>query len=86
MLTSKQLDDALALHPDGDRRNHMSVADWFRSRDIERDAERYRYLRDRAGNEIMRRLMDECRPDEWDKLIDSDRHCAQGKSGDDNGN
>jgi hypothetical protein len=37
---------------------------------IERDAERYRWLRDRAGNVIMLQLMAECRPDEWDRLVD----------------
>lgn len=41
---------------------------------FERDAERYRYLRDIAGNRVMKRLMAECRPDEWDKLVDADRH------------
>ena len=35
-----------------------------------REAERYRWLRDRAGNAIMLDLMAECRPDEWDKLVD----------------
>jgi len=40
---------------------------------IVRDAERYRYLRDNAGNEIMRKLMEECRPEEWDKLVDQER-------------
>ena len=34
------------------------------------DAARYRWLRDSAGNEIMRKLMKECRPEQWDKLVD----------------
>jgi hypothetical protein len=45
---------------------------------FERDAERYRFLRDQAGNSIMRRLMKECRPDEWDVLVDHERR-SQGK-------
>lgn len=35
-----------------------------------RDAERYRWLRDKAGNSIMRRLMDSAIPPEWDDMID----------------
>lgn len=46
---------------------------------IERDAERYRFLRDRAGNEIMHHLMAECRSDEWDRLVDEQRS-SLGKS------
>ena len=38
--------------------------------DAEKDAARYRWLRDKAGNEIMRKLMNECRSEHWDKLID----------------
>jgi hypothetical protein len=41
--------------------------------DQARDAARYRWLRDKAGNDIMRTLMMESRPDEWDKLVDRDR-------------
>jgi hypothetical protein len=42
------------------------------------DAERYRWLRDYAGNSIMRRLMKECRPDVWDKLVDEAREQDNG--------
>lgn len=42
------------------------------------DAERYRYLRDSAGNTIMRKLMKECRPDEWDKLVDEAKGAVNG--------
>jgi hypothetical protein len=34
------------------------------------DGARYRWLRDSAGNDIMRKLMKECRPEQWDKLVD----------------
>lgn len=37
-----------------------------------RDAARYRYLRDLAGNGIMRLLMKPSNPDQWDALIDHD--------------
>lgn len=35
------------------------------------DALRYRWLRDRAGNAIMRELMGLCRSSEWDASIDA---------------
>lgn len=35
-----------------------------------RDAERYRWLRDKAGNSIMRRLMGSAIPPKWDDMID----------------
>jgi hypothetical protein len=38
--------------------------------EAERDAARYRWLRDKAGNKVMRDLMDECRPDGWDRIVD----------------
>ena len=44
------------------------------------DAERYRWLRDYAGNEIMRDLMRECRPGEWDKLVDEARSGDNGSA------
>lgn len=37
------------------------------------DAARYRWLRDRAGNEILRNLMRQSRPGVWDELVDEDR-------------
>jgi hypothetical protein len=47
---------------------------------VERDAERYRWLRDRAGNKIMRRLMKESIAPEWDRIVDEDRRTV-GKPG-----
>lgn len=52
----------------------MGIGDMYKAQADERDAERYRYLRDIAGNKVMKQLMAECRPDEWDKLVDADRH------------
>jgi len=40
----------------------------------QRDAARYRWLRDSSGNDIMRKLMREPRSDGWDALIDRDMH------------
>ncbi len=51
----------------------MGIGDMLQAEQDAEDARRYRYLRDRAGNTIMRKLMDESRPDEWDKLVDRDR-------------
>lgn len=41
---------------------------------VRKDAARYRWLRDSAGNGVMKKLMKECRPDGWDALVDRDRH------------
>lgn len=41
--------------------------------ELEQDAARYRWLRDRAGNSIMNKLMDESRPEKWNELVDRDR-------------
>jgi hypothetical protein len=56
------------------------AGDWYRVThvdariaELEKDAERYRYLRDLAGNDILRLLMREARPDKWDALVDEDR-------------
>jgi hypothetical protein len=43
---------------------------------LRRDAARYRHLRDCAGNYIMHRLIDECRPGEWDRMVDEDMAAA----------
>lgn len=40
------------------------------------DAERYRWLRDRAGNAIMEELMKEFRPDHWDQKVDRAMACS----------
>lgn len=45
---------------------------------LRRDAERYRYLRDRAGNGIMDELEAECRPARWDEIIDEYRGVQMG--------
>lgn len=42
------------------------------------DAARYRWLRDSAGNGIMRKLMKECTPSGWDVLVDRDRSTRRG--------
>jgi len=42
----------------------------FQIKEAKRDVARYRWLRDKAGNDIMRDLMKECRPEQWDKLVD----------------
>lgn len=41
--------------------------------ELEQDAARYCWLRDRAGNSIMNKLMDESRPEKWNELVDRDR-------------
>jgi hypothetical protein len=38
--------------------------------ELRRDAERYRYLRDRAGNGILDELAAESRPRQWDAIVD----------------
>lgn len=43
------------------------------------DADRYRYLRDKAGNEILEALADEFRPAKWDKLVDEDMRSTSAK-------
>lgn len=45
--------------------------------ELEPDAERYRWLRDSSGNDIMVALMAEARSDKWDELIDDDRDTDQ---------
>lgn len=53
------------------------------AKELATDAHRYRWLRDRAGNAILKQLMREPRSDEWDRLVDFDRlahaqqHCEQ---------
>jgi len=37
------------------------------------DAARYRWLRDRAGNDVMKELMDEARGAKWDAIVDEYR-------------
>ena len=37
------------------------------------DAERYRFLRDRAGNAIMQQLMADCVPSGWNTKVDAAR-------------
>jgi hypothetical protein len=54
----------------------MGLGDMLQAQQDAEDAVRYRYLRDRAGNAIMRKLMDESRPSEWDKIVDRDREHA----------
>ena len=40
------------------------------------DAERYRFLRDRAGNAIMQQLMADCVPSGWNTKVDAARKRA----------
>ena len=40
---------------------------------LEADAIRYRWLRDSAGNDIMRRLIQESSTPKWDRMVDEDR-------------
>ena len=51
------------------------VSDWDEVRAerdaLRADAERYRHLRDIAGNDIMRKLMEEVRPSHWDSIVDA---------------
>lgn len=49
---------------------------------LKQDAERYRWLRDKAGNAIMEDLMRVCHCDQWDQRVDSAMGCAQGKRSD----
>ena len=46
---------------------------------LRRDAERYRWLRDSAGNDIMEKLMAECSPPRWDELVDAAIDAAMGE-------
>lgn len=46
--------------------------------DLRRDAERYRYLRDRAGNGILDELAAESRPRQWDAIVDEYRGVQMG--------
>lgn len=41
--------------------------------ELRADAERYRYLRDRAGNAILHTLMYEARARLWDTIVDTAR-------------
>lgn len=52
----------------------MGIGDMLQAQRDSEDAARYRYLRDSAGNSIMKKLMKECRPDGWDAIVDRDRH------------
>lgn len=58
----------------------MGIGDMLQAEQDAEDAARYRWLRDQAGNAIMKKLMDEARPKQWDKLVDRDRERAVGKS------
>lgn len=49
----------------------MSIGDMHKAIE-EKDAKRYRWLRDRTGNKIMRKLMTESSPSRWDALVDAD--------------
>jgi hypothetical protein len=55
----------------------MGIGDMPQAEQDAEDAQRYRHLRDRAGNRIMKKLMDESRSDEWDNLVDRDRKNAE---------
>ena len=46
---------------------------------LRKDAERYRWLRDSAGNDIMEKLMAECSPPRWDELVDAAIDAAMGE-------
>lgn len=52
----------------------MGIGDMLQAQQDAEDAARYRWLRDSAGNGVMRKLMKECRPEGWDALVDRDRH------------
>lgn len=45
---------------------------------LKADAERYRYLRDRAGNAILDELAAESRPAQWDAIVDEYRGVQMG--------
>lgn len=51
----------------------IAEAERLRSRvaELEPDAARYRYLRDDAGNSIMRTLMRYASADAWDRTVDA---------------
>lgn len=57
---------------DAEARRHIArcIIAYVREHDG-RDAERYRHLRDIAGNDIMRKLMEEVRPSHWDSIVDA---------------
>lgn len=50
----------------------MGIGDMYKAVADEEDAKRYRWLRDRADNKIMRKLMAECQASRWDALVDAD--------------
>ncbi len=50
----------------------MGLGDMLQAKRDAEDAARYRFLRDSAGNAIMKRLMAEVRSNEWDKLVDAE--------------
>lgn len=54
----------------------MGLGDMLQAQQDAEDAARYRHLRDRTGNKVMRKLMAESRPSEWDRLVDADRRRA----------
>lgn len=51
----------------------MGIGDMLQAQVDAEDAARYRYLRDSAGNGIMRKLMRVCSPTGWDRLVDQER-------------
>lgn len=50
---------------------------------LEADAERYRWLRDRAGNAVMKKLEAESVPSKWDDIVDEWRVTERPESTDD---
>ena len=74
--------DLLAtIHMIADRHELLKAYDALAAeRDaLRRDAERYRWLRDSAGNDIMEKLMAECSPPRWDELVDAAIDAAMGE-------
>lgn len=53
---------ALSMQVEGQRK-HIAA--------LQKDAARYRWLRDSTGNAVMRKLMRICTPDGWDSAVDA---------------
>ena len=64
----------LVAWPVADRRALLTYVDA-----LAKDAARYRWLRDSAGNDIMEKLMAECSPPRWDELVDAAIDAAMGE-------
>jgi hypothetical protein len=54
-------------------RSHHNICICVNCETTREDAARYRWLRDKAGNKVMKSLVGEARPPQWDVIVDKDR-------------